>query len=109
MTLMNKGDNDDQLLSVESSIAKVVEIHNVKKENGVIKMFPVKYVEIPAGKSKELKQGGYHLMLMKLTKTLKEGQEIEFILHFRHSGMIKVIAPVKKGEPMKHEKKHDHG
>ena len=32
MMLMNHGDKDDQLLSVKSSIAKVVEIHNVKKE-----------------------------------------------------------------------------
>ena len=109
MILMNHGDKDDQLLSVKSSIAKVVEIHNVKKEDGVMKMFPVKFVKIPAGKNQELKPGGYHLMLMKLTKTLKVGQEIEFILHFKHSGMVKVIAPVKEGEPMKHDMKHDHG
>ena len=109
MMLMNHGDKDDQLLSVKSSIAKVVEIHNVKKENGMMKMYPVKFVEIPAGKTKELKPGGYHLMLMKLTKTLKVGQEIEFMLHFKHSGMVKVIAPVKEGEPMKHDMKHDHG
>ena len=109
MMLMNHGDKDDKLLSVKSSIAKVVEIHNVKEENGVMKMFPVKYIEIPSGKSQELKPGGYHLMLMKLTKTLKVGQEIEFMLHFKYSGMVKVIALVKEGEPMKHDMKHDHG
>ena len=109
MMLMNHGDKDDQLLSVKTSIAKVVEIHNVKKENGMMKMYPVKFVGIPAGKTLELKPGGYHLMLMKLTKTLKVGQEIEFMLHFKHSGMVKVIAPVKEGEPIKHEMKHDHG
>ena len=58
MMLMNHGDKDDQLLSVKSSIAKVVEIHNVKKENGMMKMYPVKFVEIPAGKTQELKPGG---------------------------------------------------
>ena len=107
MMLMNHGDKDDQLLSVKSSIAKVVEIHNVKKENGVMKMFPVKFVEIPAGKTQELKPGGLHLMLMKLSKTLKVGEEIEFMLHFKHAGMVKVIAPVKEGMPMKHKMKHD--
>ena len=71
-------------------------------------MFPVKFVEIPAGKSQELKPGGYHLMLMRLTKTLKVGQEIEFMLHFKHSGMVKVIAPVKEGKHMKHDMNHDH-
>ena len=107
--VMNHRDKDDQLLSVKSSIAKVIEIHNVKKENGVMKMFPVKFVEIPAGKTKELKPGSYHLMLMKLSKTLKVGDEIEFMLHFNNSGEVKVIAPVKEGEPMKHDMKHDHG
>ena len=105
MMLMNHGDKDDQLLSVKSSIAKVVEIHNVKKENGMMKMYPVKLVEIPAGKTQELKPGGYHLMLMNLSKTLKVGEEIEFMLHFKHSGMVKVIAPVKEGKPMKHDMK----
>ena len=32
MILMNHGDKDDQLLSVKSSIAKVVEIHMLKKK-----------------------------------------------------------------------------
>ena len=105
MMLMNHGDKDDQLLSVKSSIAKVVEIHNVKKENGMMKMYPVKFFEIPAGKTQELKPGGYHLMLMNLSKTLKAVKEIEFMLHFKHSGMVKVIAPVKEGKPMKHDMK----
>jgi len=48
-------------------------------------------------------------MLMKLSKTLKVGDEIEFILHFKYAGMVKVIAPVKEGKHMKHEMKHDHG
>ncbi len=109
MMLMNHGDKDDQLISVKSSIAKVVEIHNVKDENGVMKMFPVKLVEIPAGENLELKPGGLHLMLMKLNKTLKINDEIEFILHFKNSGKLKVIAPVKEGKPMKHNMKHDHG
>ena len=109
MMLMNHGDKDDQLLSVKSSIAKVIEIHNVKKENGMMKMYPVKFVGIPAGKTQELKPGRYHLLLMNLTKTLKVGEEIEFMLHFKHSGMVKVIAPVKEGKPMKHDMKHDHG
>jgi len=109
MMIMNHGDKDDQLLSVKSSIAKVIEIHNVKKENGMMKMYPVKFFEIAAGKTQELKPGGYHLMLMNLSKTLKVGEEIEFMLHFKHSGMVKLIAPVKEGKPIKHKMNHDHG
>ena len=107
MILMNHGDKDDQLLSVKSTIAKVVEIHNSKIENGVMKMSPVKFVELPAGKTQELKPGGFHLMLIKLSETLKVGKKIEFMLHFKHAGMVKVIAPVKEGMPMKHKMKHD--
>ncbi len=35
MMLINHGNKDDQLLSVKSSIAKVIEIHNVKKKKTV--------------------------------------------------------------------------
>ena len=41
MTLINYGSMDDQLIGVTTSIVEVVEIHNVKKENGMMSMYPV--------------------------------------------------------------------
>ena len=107
MILMNHGDKDDLLLSVKSTIAKVAEIHNVKKENGMMSMYPVEFVKLPAGGTLNIKPGGYHVMLIGLIKPLKVSDEVELMLHFKHTGMVKVIAPVKEGMPMKHKMKHD--
>ena len=106
MILMNHGDKDDLLLSVKSTIAKVAEIHNVKKENGMMSMYPVEFVKLPAGGTLNIKPGGYHVMLIGLKKPLKVSDEVELMLNFKHTGMVKVIAPVKEGMPMKHKMKH---
>ena len=94
MSIINHGSMEDQLLAVKTSAAEVVEIHNVKKENGMMSMSPVKSVDVSAGGSQELKPGGYHLMLIKLVKPLKVGDEVELTLHFKNAGMVKVTAPV---------------
>ena len=48
LTLINHGDQEDQLLSVETELAKVVELHNVKKTDGMMSMFPVPFVPVTA-------------------------------------------------------------
>ena len=55
-----------QLLGAASPVASHVEIHNMKMEDGVMRMFAVKSVELPAGKPVKFAPGGYHIMLMGL-------------------------------------------
>ena len=107
MTLFNHSEQDDKLLSVKSSIAKVSEIHNVKKEKGMMQMHPVSEVDLPSRGMLELKPGSYHVMLINLLKTPKVGEEVELMLYFKHAGMVKVTAPVKDGPPMKNKMDHD--
>ncbi|MCH9029524.1 MAG: copper chaperone PCu(A)C, partial [Bacteroidetes bacterium] len=45
--------------------------------------------------SLELKPGGYHIMVMKLKRDIKKGDEIEFKLHFKNAGSIIIRAKVK--------------
>ncbi len=61
------------LIGVESPGAGIAEIHEMKMEGDVMRMRAVSRVELPAGKSVELKPGGYHVMLMQLKKPLKAG------------------------------------
>ena len=111
-SIMNHGEKDDKLLSVETTLSMVAEIHNVKEKDGMIKMFPVPFVPLPAGEVQNLKPGGYHIMLVKLKKTPKNGQEYELVLNFKNAGRIKTIAVVKDGGPMNDvdhsSMKHDH-
>ena len=103
LTLINHGDQEDQLLSVETELAKVVELHNVKKNNGMMSMFPVPFVPVPAGGEQNLKPGSYHIMLINLNQTPKLGEEYELFLYFKHAGIVKVNAIVREGRPMKKE------
>ena len=71
---------DARLVSAISPVAGVVEIHEMKMENDVMKMRPVPSVAIPAGKGVELKPGGYHVMLMNLKAQVKEGDTVPITL-----------------------------
>lgn len=67
--------NGGKLVSAASPVAGVVEIHEMKMEGSVMKMAALPAgLELPAGKTVELKPGGYHVMLMELKQTLSGGE-----------------------------------
>ncbi|MFZ9252624.1 MAG: copper chaperone PCu(A)C, partial [Hylemonella sp.] len=62
---------DAQLVGLSSPVAGVVELHEMKMEADVMRMRAVAGgLSLPAGKTLELKPGGYHVMLMDLKVTL---------------------------------------
>jgi periplasmic copper chaperone A len=68
------------LVAVASPVAKIVEIHEMKMEAGVMKMSAVEKLPLPAGTPVVLKPGGYHVMLMDLTRPLQQGESIPLTL-----------------------------
>ena len=76
------GKSNARLVGAASPAAKVVEVHNMKVENGVMKMFPVTGIDLPAGKPVKLAPGGYHVMLMDLQKPLNAGDRVPLKLTF---------------------------
>jgi copper(I)-binding protein len=72
--------SDATLVGAASPAAKVVEIHEMKMDGGVMKMSAVDKLVLPAGKAVELKPGGYHVMLMDLTQPLKDGDTVPITL-----------------------------
>ena len=73
---------DTSLVGVTSPVAKVVEIHSMMQEGGVMKMRPIAALALPAGKPVELSPGGYHVMLMDLAQPLKDGDKVPLTLTF---------------------------
>lgn len=69
-----------RLVGVKSPIAKKVEIHSAKMEDGVMRMREMTGLDLPAGEIVELVPMGTHLMLMQLKSPLKEGTEIPLAL-----------------------------
>ena len=74
--------SDAKLVEAKSPAASIVEIHEMKMDNNVMKMRAVSEVALPAGKTVELKPGGYHVMMMDLKAQVKEGDTVPLTLVF---------------------------
>ena len=97
MGVRSNGDSSDRLMgvSISTDIAKKAEIHTHIMENDVAKMREVEGgIEIPAGGMIMLKPGGLHVMLMKLTEPLEEGETFMLTLEFEQAGEITLEIPI---------------
>ncbi|GAC1608482.1 MAG: copper chaperone PCu(A)C [Aquirhabdus sp.] len=68
--------SDVQIVDVQTAVAGVAEIHEMKMDNNIMKMRAIPQLILPAGKAVELKPGGYHVMLMDLKTQIKEGDTV---------------------------------
>jgi copper(I)-binding protein len=93
MVLRNNGAAEDKLLSVESDVAKTIELHETKESSGMMAMSPVPTFGAANGKT-ELKPGGLHVMLIGLNRELKAGDKVQLALNFEKAGKIPVTAEV---------------
>ena len=92
LKIENKGTAPDRLVSVIAPVAGLVEIHEMKMNNGVMQMRPLEAgILIPAGGSIVLAPGSYHLMLMDLKQPLKQGEQFKATLIFEKAGRIDVM------------------
>lgn len=71
-----------RLVSASSSVAGVVEIHEMAMEKDIMRMRQVPGLDLAAGRTLELKPGGYHVMLMDLKQPLKGGESVPITLVF---------------------------
>ncbi len=74
-----------KLVGVSSPVAERGEIHEMKDEDGMMKMRAVKAVDLPAGKTVSLAPGGLHVMLFGLAEPLTEGRKVPLTLKLRRS------------------------
>ncbi len=85
----------DKLLAVTSEVAQRIELHESAMANGMMSMSPVPSIEVPANGRAELKPGGFHMMLLGLTRPLKVGDKVPLTLNFEKAGKVPVTADVK--------------
>ena len=73
-----------KLVGASSPAAGVAEVHEMKMEGDVMKMRAVSGgLDIAAGKTVELRPGGYHVMLMDLKAALQKDSTIPLTLVFK--------------------------
>ena len=71
-----------RLIEARSSAAGIVEIHEMAMVDNVMKMRAIPGLDLPPGQTVELKQGGYHVMLIDLKSQVSEGQTVPITLVF---------------------------
>ncbi len=71
-----------KLIKVDAPVAGNVEIHNMNMKDGVMEMKAVDAIDVSANKMVELKPGGYHVMLMMLSKSINKGDNVGLKLTF---------------------------
>ena len=101
-----------RLVAVASPVAGVAEIHEMAMDGNVMKMRALPALDLPAGKTVELKPGGYHVMLMELKQELKAGDVVPVTLVVEGAdkkretievkASVKALADGAAGHPKKH-------
>ncbi len=73
-----------RLVAASSPVAGVTEVHEMKMDGNVMKMRALENgLELPAGKTVELKPGGFHVMLMDLKGPLAKDSTVPLTLVFK--------------------------
>jgi periplasmic copper chaperone A len=94
VSIRNNGTTTDQLIGVSSPVAKRAAIHTHIMDKGIMRMRPVKAIEVSPGAPVVMRPGGNHIMLMGLKHKLKQGERFPITLHFARAGDITVMATV---------------
>jgi copper(I)-binding protein len=93
--MKNSGDADDALVKAETVVGMASLHETVAGDSGMMGMQPVAKIAIPKGGTTELKPGGYHVMVEKLTQAVAPGTTIDVTLTFEKSGTQTVKAEVR--------------
>lgn len=100
--VVNLGEEDDTLIGGTTEFADVLEIHEMfMLDDGSMRMQPVAGgLVIPAGGFAELRPGGYHVMLIGVTKDMLEGEMVDASLEFEKAGIVDVSGLIGFDPPM---------
>ncbi len=96
VAIANHGDAVDRLVKIATPVAKKAEIHTHTMDGGIMKMRRVMAIEVNPGAPTVFKPGGLHIMLMGLTRPLRQGERFPMSLVFEKAGAVEVEVTVRK-------------
>ncbi|KQZ28464.1 copper chaperone PCu(A)C [Caulobacter sp. Root1472] len=100
LTLVNVGAKPVKLLMVQSPAARSVTLHQTSQADGIASMRPVTDgLRIAPGASVAFAPGGYHLMLMGLTRAQAPGGKVPLTLLFDGGRRIRIELAVVSAAP----------
>ena len=83
-----------RIIGASSDVAGVVEIHEMAMEGNVMRMRPIRSLDLPSARMVELKPGGHHMMLMDLKRPLAAGEKIKVELRLETRDKKLVTQPI---------------
>lgn len=88
---------DDRLIGGSTPRAGELQVHEMKTENGMMKMAQLtEGLPLPTGQAVELAPGGNHLMLIGLAAPLVAGETVPITLKFASAPEVTVQAAVRQ-------------
>lgn len=99
MTIINDGREPDQLLSVETSVARQTGLHAITMQGDVVRMRETPVIPIPATGRTVLRPGAWHIMLTGLTAPLEKDGTFPVTLVFKKAGRIAAEIEVRNDQP----------
>jgi copper(I)-binding protein len=94
VSVHNTGMTTDQLIGVRTPVAKRAELHTHLMDKGIMRMRPLKAIELSPGAPAVMRPGGDHIMLMGLKRKLKRGERFPITLRFAKAGEVTVMVTV---------------
>jgi hypothetical protein len=94
LSVENRGDRTDRLLTVSTPVAGTAELHQMVMDAGVMRMRAVAGLDVKPGDRLVLKPGAYHVMLTDLKRPLQAGETFPLTLRFAKAGSIEVSVEV---------------
>lgn len=91
------------IAGVTSKVSRTAEMHTMEHKGGMMKMYQVKSISLPANERMEMNMHGYHLVLGGLKEPLKEGTAVPLTLNIemadKSSVKVDVQAEVRPLKP----------
>ena len=94
-TITNKGSAEDRIIGASIPVAAKAEVHTMSMKDGVMHMERLEDgLAVAPGATVTLEPGGNHLMFLKPTEQVKEGQSIKGAIVFEKAGAVPVTFAV---------------
>lgn len=93
MELDNNGQQSHDVIAAYSPVAKRVQLHKTLQQNGHSAMQQVRFIAIAPHHEQDLKQGGFHVMLIGLNKPINKGDIVPVVLLFDDGSYMNVNVP----------------
>jgi periplasmic copper chaperone A len=98
VVLENHSDQRRAVVSASTDAAERAELHEMKQENGMMRMSPVKEIVIPAKGKTALAPGGLHVMLFGLKTRPAAGDVLTVTLKLDDGSTVPVKATARAAE-----------